>query len=146
MYDINQFYPTDPISRQAKKRIFVKEACGLTRRLVTKKQDVCGLKKEGRLYLIEWDNNRKPRSSLGNDLALSSFERKVLKDPWNVWHKRFGHISEQAIEKLQEATKGAIVTSSRALGRNEEGFKEKCEICELTTSNTTIPESIEGYE
>ncbi|EED15707.1 reverse transcriptase family protein [Talaromyces stipitatus ATCC 10500] len=141
-------YLTNPISRQAKKGILVKEAWyvpgmhtniisqgmaeeyglffnGLTRRLVTKKQDICGLKKEGRLYLIEWDENRKPRSSLGNDLALSSFERKVLKDPGNVWYKRLGHISEQAVEKLQEATEGALVTSPRALGRNEEGFKEK---------------------
>ncbi|EED21271.1 hypothetical protein TSTA_085020 [Talaromyces stipitatus ATCC 10500] len=154
-------YPTNPISRQAKKGILVKEAWyvpgmhtniisqgmaeeyglffnGLTRRLVTKKQDICGLKKEGRLYLIEWDENRKPRSSLGNDLALSSFERKVLKDPGNVWHKRLGHISEQAVEKLQEATEGALVTSPRALGRNEEGFKEKCEICELSSAKRQI--------
>jgi hypothetical protein len=167
-------YPTNPISTQAKKGIWLKECWyapgihtnlvslgmiedaglffnSMTRRIITRRGDFCGLKKEGGLYLIEWDNNRKPRSSLGNDLALSSFDKKVLKDTANVWHKRLGHIGEDVIGKLQEATEGAVVTSTKVMEKDKEGFQPVCETCTLTAikrkvSRVPIPRPIRPFQ
>ncbi|EED22755.1 hypothetical protein TSTA_062420 [Talaromyces stipitatus ATCC 10500] len=120
-------YPTQPISEKVKRKgIIVRDAY----------QELCHIRREGNLYLIEWDENKPARSSLSVDFAFNSMEKNILKDPMNVWHKRFGHVSSRAIEKLQEATEGAIVMSVPS--HNNEGFKIKCETCELTTAKRQI--------
>ena len=106
---------------------------GMTDRLYSKRTntDLCNVKSNGKLFYIEWQPNSNPRSYLPNELAMSSFDKRTLKDTALVWHKRYGHISAKAIEKLDEATEGAIVTTKEILPRTEEGFQEKCEVCEL---------------
>ncbi|EED12020.1 hypothetical protein TSTA_000920 [Talaromyces stipitatus ATCC 10500] len=124
---MDNVYPTQPISEKVKRKgIIVRDAC----------QELCHIRREGNLYLIEWDENKPARSSLSVDFAFNSMEKNILKDLMNVWHKRFGHVSSRAIEKLQEAIEGAIVMSVPS--RNNEGFKIKCETCELTTAKRQI--------
>ncbi|EED14665.1 hypothetical protein TSTA_041430 [Talaromyces stipitatus ATCC 10500] len=103
-----------------------------------KDEDLCNIKWHGRLILLEWKNNKTPKSSLQYELAMSSFEKVTLKDPALAWHKRFGHISQKAVQKLEEATEGAVVTTSEILNRNPDGFQEKCEVCEMSKARRKI--------
>lgn len=113
---------------------------GMNDRLYSKRtnQYLCNVKTNGKLFYIEWQPNSNPKNYMPNELAMSSFEKRTLKDPALVWHKRYGHVSAKAIKKLEEATEGAIVTTNEILNRNEDGFMEKCEVCELTDARRQI--------
>ncbi|EED13808.1 hypothetical protein TSTA_100530 [Talaromyces stipitatus ATCC 10500] len=101
-------------------------------------KDLCNVKCEGKLFLLEWPKNPIQKNNLAFELAMSSFEKQTLKDTALVWHKRFGHVSTKAIEKLEQVTEGAVVTSKKVLEQNQEGFKEKCETCEISQAHRKI--------
>ncbi|EED14304.1 conserved hypothetical protein [Talaromyces stipitatus ATCC 10500] len=94
-------------------------------------EDLCHVKCTGKLYLLEWNSNKNSKTSLSKELALSSFDKRILKDPAQVWHKRFAHVSNKSIENIEKATEGANITAPFQK-RNEEGFEEKCEVCAIT--------------
>ncbi|EED18990.1 hypothetical protein TSTA_126980, partial [Talaromyces stipitatus ATCC 10500] len=71
-------------------------------------KDLCHVKCTGKLYLLEWNSNKNSKTSLSKELALSSFDKRILKDP-------------------TQATKEANITALFQK-RNKEGFKEKCEV------------------
>lgn len=72
---------------------------------------------------------------------MSSFEKTTLKDPASVWHRRFGHLAPEAIQKIEEATEGAVVTTSEVHERNIVGFEEKCEVCAISNPVRKYAES-----
>ncbi|KAE8551110.1 hypothetical protein TMatcc_009206 [Talaromyces marneffei ATCC 18224] len=94
-------------------------------------QRLCNIKCDGSLFFIEWGRKRAANKKLENELALSSFEKKTLKDTAQAWHKRLGHLAIEAIRKLGQATEGAIVTTNKIMNRNEDGLQEKYEICAM---------------
>lgn len=99
---------------------------------------MCNVKWDGSLYYLKWQPNRDTKEYLPEELALSSFEKKKLKDTALAWHKRYGHISIDAIRKLEDATDGARVTTSEIYGKNEDDLQEKCEICALNDASRQI--------
>jgi hypothetical protein len=168
-------YPTEPLHPQAKKGIVLKDVwywpgChtnlvsqGILRdhestyngerdTIVRKGKDIFRVKYDGpsRLHFIEWDKGNINKED-SHAMATSSKDIRTLSDPMEVWHKRFGHLADEAVRKLQDTTIGANVLPPISPKRNEDGFQNRCHGCLLNkakrqVSRVEIPKSIRPFE
>lgn len=70
--------------------------------------DFCNIKWDESLSFVKWSKKFDSSSTLRNELAFSSYEKRTLKNSALAWHKRHSHISLEAFKKLD----GATVTTS----------------------------------
>lgn len=113
---------------------------GKSRRLWSERTeaDLCNIKWDESLYFVKWNTKPNTNYRLRSELAFSSYEKKALKDSALAWHKRYGHISLEAIKKLEEATVGAVVTTDKLYGKNEDDLQEKCETCAINDNTRQV--------
>ena len=142
-------YPTDPLCEAAREGFILKDALFIpnnhtnlisaskarkigiifdmeTNQLKLNGDPLCGIKSED-VYYVQWNNHM---SYATRSYPKKSTFPKVLKAPENLWHKRLGHVSSEAIQHLEKSTIGAIVESK--------SIKEQCETCLLTEAKRQI--------